>query len=95
MDRPLSDRLSNWALGVAGEAGEVADYMKKVLHHGHALDIEKLTKELGDVCWYVAVLANEAGIKFSTVLEENEKKLRARYPDGFTSRGSIERRDEE
>lgn len=54
--------LAVLALGVAGEAGEVADYIKKVVGHGHALDKDKLTKELGDVMWYVAVLSSAIGV---------------------------------
>ncbi len=75
--------LSVLALGVAGEAGEVADYLKKVIGHGHALERDKLLKELGDVLWYVAVLANRTGISLEDVARENILKLRKRYPDGF------------
>lgn len=45
------------ALGLAGEAGEVADYLKKVVGHGHALDRETLRDELGDCLWYLDGLA--------------------------------------
>ena len=68
--------LSCAGIGVAGEAGEVADVIKKHLHHGAALDETKLRKELGDIA---------AG---------NVEKLRARYPEGFTTADSIARRDE-
>ena len=46
----LNDRakgLSNTGLGITGEAGEVADLIKKHLHHGHELDKEHLAKEPG------------------------------------------------
>lgn len=71
------------ALGVAGEAGEVADLIKKHVGHGHALDRAKLTRELGDVLWYVAALAHDIGVDLSEVAAVNVEKLKARYPDGW------------
>jgi len=50
-------------LGLVGEAGEVADLIKKVEGHGHPANREKLIKELGDVLWYVAVLHHALGLK--------------------------------
>lgn len=73
-----------WSLGLTGEAGEFADLMKKVHGHGHELDLEKAKKELGDVLWYLAVLADSLGLTLSEVAKANVAKLRARYPDGFT-----------
>lgn len=88
------DRLAINALGVAGEAGEVADLVKKHVGHGHALDRDKLAKELGDVLWYVAALAHDIGIDLSTVAALNIEKLRRRYPDGFSTERSINRVDD-
>lgn len=79
------------ALGIAGEAGEVADLIKKHVGHGHELDRAKLTKELGDVLWYVAALAHDIGVDLSTVARENVEKLKTRYPDGFSQERSINR----
>lgn len=86
--------LARDALGVAGEAGEVADLVKKHVGHGHALDADKVKKELGDVLWYVAVLAHRAGFTLETVAEANVAKLRARYPDGFDPERSKNRQGE-
>lgn len=91
---PQALGLSVLALGVAGEAGEVADYLKKVIGHGHALDQEKLMKELGDVLWYVAVLANRTNISLEEVARENILKLRKRYPEGFDPERSKNRTEE-
>jgi len=55
-------QLDNWALGLAGEAGEVADVIKKHVHHSHVLDVDKVSDELGDVLWYVSVMATECGL---------------------------------
>lgn len=81
------------ALGVAGEAGEVADLFKKHLGHGHPLDLEKLKLELGDVLWYVAGLAHLHGIDLSEVAAANIAKLEKRYPNGFSNEASINRKD--
>lgn len=81
-------------LGLAGEAGEVVDLVKKHLGHGHELPREKLVKELGDVLWYVATIAASQGIKLSEVAEANIAKLRARYPNGFNAAASKAKADE-
>ncbi|HYX20452.1 MAG TPA: nucleoside triphosphate pyrophosphohydrolase family protein [Thermoanaerobaculia bacterium] len=87
------DALAMVGLGIAGEGGECADHLKKHLFHGHPLDKDKLKKEIGDVMWYLAILAQEIGLSFSEVAEANVAKLRARYPEGFTTVDSIARRD--
>lgn len=73
-----------WSLGLAGEAGEVADFIKKVYGHGKAFDKEALKKELGDVLWYLSNLADAYGLTLAEVAQANVDKLRARYPNGFT-----------
>lgn len=86
--------LAGFALGVAGEAGEVADYIKKVLFHGHDLDRMKVCKELGDVLWYVAALGHTCGLTLTDIANVNLDKLQTRYPDKFSSEHSKTRRDE-
>ena len=83
--------LSNAGLGLAGEAGEAADIIKKHLFHGHLLDVDELIRELGDICWYVALTAELIGTDFETVLETNIEKLKRRYPEGFSEEKSIKR----
>lgn len=85
------------AIGLAGEAGEVADTLKKAIFHKHGLNLLetrlKLKKELGDVLWYVAVLSTVLGYSLDTIMELNIAKLRQRYPNGFTSADSMNRTD--
>lgn len=81
-----------FALGLTGEAGEAADLIKKVFGHGHSLDRDKLLLELGDVLWYVAALAKTAGSSLEEVADLNIGKLRARYPDGFSTEHSVNRK---
>lgn len=92
-NRSEAERLGNFGLGIAGEAGEVADYIKKVLYHGHPLDKETLCKELGDVLWYVATLATTVGTSLEAVAQTNIEKLKKRYPDGFDTLRSIQREE--
>jgi NTP pyrophosphatase (non-canonical NTP hydrolase) len=84
-------RLPAYALGLSGEAGEVADLVKKHIGHGHDLDVNKLKLELGDVLWYIAGLAHVLGLTLSEVAEANVAKLKRRYPDGFSHEASKNR----
>ncbi len=82
-------------LGIAGEAGEVADMVKKHVGHGHPLDRDALVEELGDVLWYVAAIATLHGLTLGDVATTNVAKLRLRYPDGFSEAASLERKDQQ
>lgn len=86
-----TELLGNAAMGVAGEAGEVADLVKKHLYHGHPLAREELVKELGDVLWYVALGCTVLKVPLSEVAAMNIRKLSARYPDGFSRERSLHR----
>lgn len=81
------------ALGLAGEAGEVVDMVKKVLYHGHDLDREKLTEELGDIAWYMAVLCLAWELDPDDIFTKNIEKLWRRYPDGFSHERSRDRQE--
>ena len=88
------DKVAIFALGLCGEAGEVADLIKKWKGHGHDLDKSKITKELGDVLWYLANLADQLGINLDVIAQGNVAKLRARYPNGFSVEASKVKADE-
>ena len=87
------EKLTYTALGLMGESGEVAETIKKAFYHGHPLDREALSKELGDVLWYLAVMADALGLSLNQVASENIEKLRARYPEGFSEERSLNRAD--
>ena len=74
-------------LGLAGESGEVAEKIKKVIRdkNGQIDDQtrEEVAKELGDVLWYVAQLATELGLSLSDVAGNNLKKLFERKARGM------------
>lgn len=80
------------ALGLAGEAGEFANMIKKKIAHGHPISPEKLAEELGDVLWYVAEAATACGLNLKDIGQMNVDKLRARYPDGFSEERSVNRK---
>lgn len=79
--------------GLTGEAGEVADLIKKHFGHGHELDLIKVNKELGDVLWYLSQLAEQFGLSLDDVAQANIDKLKKRYPDGFSEEASKNRRE--
>lgn len=85
--------ILNGALGLCGEAGEVADIIKKVYFQGHMLDKEKIIEELGDVTWYIAIMAHALETDLESVLKYNVEKLKKRYPNGFSEKESINRKD--
>ena len=87
------DVLINGVMGLCGEAGEAIDIVKKHLHQGHALDREKLIKELGDIAWYLAETAAALDISLEEVLARNIEKLRSRYPEGFSTERSVNREE--
>ena len=85
------DVLINSVMGLCGESGEAIDIVKKHLHQGHELDKQKLSKELGDVAWYLAETAHALDIPLEDILRANLDKLKKRYPQGFEAERSINR----
>ncbi|HWZ65588.1 MAG TPA: nucleoside triphosphate pyrophosphohydrolase family protein [Patescibacteria group bacterium] len=77
-----------WAMGVAGEAGEVIEKWKKIVAYknGRISDQElaELGKELGDVLWYVAVFADSLGLSLDSIAKQNGDKLASRKDRGVT-----------
>lgn len=87
------DVLINGVMGLCGESGEAIDIVKKWLAQGHELDKEKLKKELGDICWYLAETATALGCDLEDIMAANIEKLRKRYPEGFDTEKSINRNE--
>ncbi len=69
----------NWSLGLAGETGEVIELVKKWKYHGAELNRERLLEELGDVLWYLTLLANSFGFTLEEIAARNLEKLEERY----------------
>jgi NTP pyrophosphatase (non-canonical NTP hydrolase) len=86
----FSAKLTHGALGLAGEAGEVADLAKKVIFHGMQWDEsirQKMINELADIFWYLTFTArNVLNVTIEEIMEANVKKLQERYKTGkFTT----------
>lgn len=82
-------------LGIAGEAGEISEKTKKIVRDKNSdfsqLDTADLTKELGDLLWYIAVLADHFDIPLEDVGATNIAKLASRQARG-TLQGSGDNR---
>ena len=85
------DVLINSVMGLCGEAGEAIDIEKKWMAQGHELDKEHLTKELGDIAWYLAEAATALDISLEEIFQANIDKLKKRYPEGFEIQKSLVR----
>ena len=78
-DDPLKAHLAHMALGVAGEAGEIVDCIKKFSIYGKELDMKNLLEELGDMEWYLEGIRAPLEIERGLTLELNIDKLLKRY----------------
>lgn len=83
---PDKYRIIYPALGLAGEAGEVADKVKKVIRDKDCIfgNMQKaeIAMELGDVLWYIATLANDIGYSLNEIATMNYNKLNSRKERG-------------
>jgi NTP pyrophosphatase (non-canonical NTP hydrolase) len=77
------ENLEYPTLGLAGEAGEVANIVKKIQRDAGGVTTSetraKLKDELGDVLWYISACADELGLTLAEIAEFNVKKLAARH----------------
>lgn len=89
---PKSRAIEYLSMGLAGEAGEICNKLKKRVRGDiNTASDKEIAKELGDVLWYVAVLANTLGISLSEVAQMNINKLKKRS-DQQTLKGSGDNR---
>ena len=79
------DRLLDASAGLAEEAAELLGLVRKRVFQNRQVSAERLTEELGDVLWCLAVTAHALGVPLSEIAEANQAKLAQRHPEGFRS----------
>lgn len=77
--------------GLSGEVGEIHSLYQKV-YQGHDLDFAHVQKELGDLLWFIAELCTAYGWNLEDIMRMNIDKLKARYPEGFETDKSLNRK---
>jgi NTP pyrophosphatase (non-canonical NTP hydrolase) len=79
---PAEHRVTYPALGLVGEAGEIANKIKKTLRGDKPIDRDMLADEIGDVLWYLAALANDLDLSLDDIARRNVEKLSDRKARG-------------
>lgn len=88
LDTRVNTRLFHSVLGIATESVELLEAIKIDTPD---VDITNLREEFGDLMWYIAIGVDETGGNFESVLDKVIAKLKARYPNKFTSEDAINR----
>ena len=84
-------RLDHASDGIATEAGELKDILKRKKFYGQPLNRQHLVEELGDLLWYVALAMDTIDTTFDEVMTVNIAKLKKRYPDKFDADKALNR----
>lgn len=87
----VTPRIEHAVMGIATEAGELMDQVKRAKIYGKKLDRVNLIEEAGDTFWYLAVLCNAIGVSFEEVWERNIAKLKARFPEKYSHKNALNR----
>jgi len=89
----IRQQTMHGVIGLAGEAGELLDAIKKPMFYGQDPNIINIKEEVGDCLWYIAQICRSQGWTFEEMMDENIAKLKLRYPNKFTTSDSIQRKD--
>ena len=94
---PTGCDLIHAVMGIAGEAGELIDAVKKAVIYRKPIDLDNVVEELGDLEFYIEALRQILNISREYTLIKNYDKLeggdKARYKDGYSDAAAIERKD--
>jgi len=92
---PEKAHLLHMAVGITGEAGELADAIKKHVIYGKPLDVDNVVEEVGDALFMLQAILNVAkpGMTIEEVAEMNRVKLITRYPTGYSDAAAQARAD--
>lgn len=86
-----NDQIRHGVFGLCSEAGEVAGLFQKQ-YQGHLMEKSHLKKELGDCLWMIAEICTAYNWNMEDIMRMNIDKLIERYPDGFSSDKSLNRK---
>ena len=78
--------------GMVGEIGELHSIYQKH-YQGHEFNEEHMKKEVGDLLWFVAEYCTTQGWELEEVMQLNIDKLKARFPEGFETEKSLNRKE--
>jgi len=92
---PLQCELLHAAIGIAGEAGELLDAVRKHVFDGQPLDGENVIEELGDLNFYFEAACQSIGVTREEIEQENQAKLSKRYEGGYSDQQAQERKDKQ
>jgi NTP pyrophosphatase (non-canonical NTP hydrolase) len=90
---PSAAHLLHMAVGVSGEAGELLDAVKKYAIYAKDIDMQNIIEELGDIEFFLSGIRSSLALSRAWILAENIRKLRTRYPQGYTNKAAQERKD--
>lgn len=85
----------HWCLGIAGEAGELIDPIKKHIFYDKPLDMKNTQEELGDLLYYIFALIDELGLDPEYIMSDVIYKLQLRYPEGYSDEAAQLRADKQ
>ena len=85
--------MLHMAVGIAGEAGELLDAIKKAVIYQKPLDLENVIEELGDLEFYMEGLRQACKVTRSQVISSNTSKLSIRYENGYSDQAAQQRAD--
>ena len=92
---PSKCELIHAAIGIAGEAGELLDAVRKHVFEGQPLDRENVIEELGDLCFYLEAAMQVIGVSRVEIDAYNMTKLSKRYEGGYSDQQAQERKDKQ
>lgn len=89
------ENLVHAALGVTSEAGELATAVKAHVIYGKELDRSNAMEELGDLMWFVSLMAETLEVSLEDIAQLNIAKLQLRYPNKYSDMDALARADKE
>lgn len=85
--------FAHGVIGIAGEAGELVDILKRQMAYGKEPDEQHVLEELGDLFHYMVYLMVRYGFTIDDIINANMEKLDKRYPNGYSDKDALERKD--